>query len=570
MTSFGGFGSSLLVSNESASAVTDAALGTFVFAVPLYADFAVDTALAFSGLIRQSEKNVNIIVAFLGDEQNSLPPDMGDDLHKGLRDLLTLTDMPENWVICYFDASTAPQSLIIRHGIRGYVSPREVLEPMAILLREHSLPWSFKVWFNEIYKMGLVEGPRVMQYAWGEEVHSLVLSGNTQTEQRTEAAIEPEKLAMFLLDYAEALEFPILISDKHFSLIPLSGGEVFFAGEGFIVILSIVIVGTFLILFLIYSAKYNAFFYFNARLILKNIWIFLLLLPLLVFSIRVSALLYYYLIHSLYAPAAYTNFFGAFLTIILAALIFFLPSPLLNFIRFPRRAQFYGFSAVFIILLGIITSIFMDFSYILVFLWAFIFVFLGAMFSRPLVVILCALMIPLLAMGLLINILSTGGSEFTGLLISDNWSSTLNWITAIETALLILPMILIIIRGIILSQKNKKTGHETEPDRKYRLIILPILILIVLGTMIMQLSLISIFQFNPERREYTTIDDAVVYLSLDDTIFQNTKIIKLMLAAYGNPLRFDLVLESNNSESLLPLYTSQIPYERRKDRKSVV
>ena len=571
LVNYGGFGSSILVQVDPGrdSWNYSSGPGSFVFAVPLDVNYAVDTAIVLIDKLIKNGGSDRILIAFLGDENNSLPGLLSSVSHRGLEDLLNLADIPENWVLCYFNVNEAPERLMIHHGVRGYVTPREILEPLVSILNLHGIPWSFSMWFNEIYNLGLVEGPRVLSMAWEEEINGFVLSGESgRASQDIIKTVLAEDITEFIFNYATSLEFPILISDYHYSLLPLPGNRVFFSGEGFIAVLALVVVGVFLILFLIYSAIYNAVINFHTRLFLRHIWIFLIFLPLLVLSIRISGIIYSRFYTFFNGPAYYVNYFGAFLTLALAALIFFIPSPVLNFIRFPRRAQFYGFSAVFIIILGLLFSTFLDFSYILIFLWAFIFVFIGAMVSRPVIIFICALMVPAFALGVLINIAITGSTEFTELFVSSNWEITVNWFLSFETALLVLPLILLLKRGTILVLKSYRKGLEIKPNRMYRIILLPALIIFILGVMIIHIHLIQIIQPSSERRQYTAAGDELK-ISLEDTLFQDSRIVTFTIEASVDPVRFDFSLESETGRSLLPIYSSNIPFQRLNDGRSI-
>ena len=58
--------------------------------------------------------------------------------------------------------------------------------------------------------------------------------------------------------------------------------------------------------------------------------------------------------------------------------------------------------------------------------------------------------------------------------------------------------------------------------------------------------------------------------AIQDILFQDTRIITLRLTADGNPLRFDVSLESINNASLLPVYSAPVPYSRSIDGRTVI
>ena len=578
LAAYGGFGSNILVRSQSKGEEQDSARGTFVLAVPLEADFAVDTALALAEKIQNRDNPVNILIAFLGDETNELPAEPGEISHKGFRDLLTLVDMPENWALCYLDANETPGRLAIRHGIRGYLAPLSMIQSLPSLLKARGIPWSFRIHYNVIYKMGLVEGPEPMFIAWEDEINSFVLSGETGSSGET---ISPENLADVFLDYSGALNIPILNPDRHYFYATLPQGNVFFVSEGLTAALLIITAGVFLILFLLYSVKYNVSLVFHIRIFFRYIWIFFIFFLLLTISVKASGLLYALLYRifgpqSLNAASGAPNYAGAALTVVFAALIFFLPSPALNLIHFPRRARFYGFSAVIFILMGMFSAAFLDFSYVPIFLWAFVFVFLGASFTNPILIFLCTLLVPIFAIGALANIIATGYGRIAELFISAGWNTPGNWWAALQTALLTLPLFLLAKRGTILIQRSLRRGLEPKPNRKHRLIVVPVLLVLVLGIMVLQIRLIPQRKVLPERRlitegpETAGTKNDILKLSLDNTAFQDSRIITLGLEARGTPIRFDVSLESGVGLSLPPVYSAPVPFDREDEGRKIM
>ena len=564
LADYGGFGSSLLVRNPGTSEDPDKAQGTFVLAVPLYADFALDTALAMADLLSYRNNSVNILIAFLGDERNELPVDMGGIAHKGLRDLLSLADMPENWVLCYLDADETPGEIAILYGRRGYVAPLDIVKPLPFLFKSRGIPWSFLIRYNEIYKLGLVEGPEVLLIAWNEEINGFVMSGADNPE-RNETVL-PRELADLLLDYAETLSFPVLNPDRHYSSFILPNGDVFFLSEGYTAVLLLLAVGILFSLFLIYSARYNAILFLNFRLFTRSLWVFLILFPFLIVSIKISAFLYSRLLLLFGAPLGTANFAGAGLAVALAILVFFLSTPVLDIIRFPRRERFYGISAVMFVTIGLFSAAFLFFSYVPVFIWGFVFIFLGALLRNPILVFSCVLLLPVFPVAAMFNVFETGSNRITELLIFSGWRSTGDWGAAFQIALLFLPLFLLAKRGMVLLKKRNRRVLELKPRRKYRL---PIFISALLLAMPLQILLMK-HQNPPEPRFHAEIyNDEILNVSLEDINFQDSRIISLRAEARGRPVRFDVFLESNSSSSLLPVYSATVPFERDAEGRKI-
>ena len=581
LADYGGFGSSILVRGM---AETEKTALSFVVAVPLNAEFAVDAALALVKKLPSDPGGANILVAFLGDEFNSLPDEMGGISNKGLRDLLTLADMPENWVLCYIDIDTPPDNLIIIHGINGYVAPLEIVKPLPLIFKSRGIPWSFRIRYNEIYKLGLVKGPDALFVAWDEEINGFVLSGTARRKTIDNFPLRrflysgynvpAEDLADCLLDYAGNMRTQVIKGDRHYSYLTPPWGRAFFLDARLTVALLLIIVGLAFLSFLVYSSRYSANLLFNIRLFFKFIWFFLLLLPLMIISVKISGYLYSLLLGALNPDIVNSsgslNYAGAGLTALLAILLFILPSPALDYIRFPKRTRFYEVSAVIFITIGLFSAAFLDFSYVPVFLWAFIFVFIGAFFNKPAVVFVCIVMIPLIAFDALFNIIETGSYTIAELIISSSWATLDNWLAAFIIALFSLPLFLLIKRVSILMQKSKL--HEPaikKINHKKRLIIYSASFVLVIAAMVLQILMLPGKTLS-ERRTLIAGADSGLELTLDNVSFQDSTIITMHLKAKGNPVRFDVSIESEGDDSLLPVYSAPVPFERYDDGKKII
>ena len=584
LSGYGGFGSSILVRFSSHSnpladknqlSATEGHLsgGAFVLAVPLYADFAVDAALALTRQLSalQRDSACNIIVAFLGDELMALPYDVGGIMHKGLRDLVSLNSMPEDWLICYLDVSAPPEELVVNHGTRGYVAPLDVIKPLPSLLRARAIPFSFLIRYNAIYKLGLAEGPDPINTAWEKEINSFVFSGKPASVNSEKETISPDDVALFLTDYAQTISFPILEADRHYSIIVLPGGNIRFLNEELTVALLVIMFALFLIIVLVLSVSNYIGMIFHLKLFFKYIWIFLILLPLLVVSIKAAGFLYSMVLSYHNVPSELVTYAGAGLTLLLSVLLFAMPSPLLSLVKFPGRANFYSFSSVLFILLCLLFAVSLDFSYVPIFLWAFLLISLGASLSNPLLIFACVILAPILAFGASVNIIKNGSGRIIALLLSPGIGTLVNWLSAIMAALFILPIFLLSKYGAIVIQKTTHNGLEPRPNRKNRLIIIPAAVITVLLIMFMQVLLISRGIKKPERRQITEYGTGnTLNISINNRNFQDSQILTLEISAEGNPVRFDVSLESSTGRNLLPIYSSMVPFDRDETGQKII
>ena len=584
LSGYGGFGTSILVrflsqsnlaADKSMNPYSEAHIsgGALVLAVPLYADFAVDAALALTQQLAalQTGYSNDILIAFLGDELTALPHDQGGITHKGLRDLVSLNNLPEDWLIFYLDITNPPEELIVNHGTSGYVAPLDIIKPLPSLFRKRSIPISFRIRYNAVYKLGLAEGPDPINTAWENEINCIVLSGKSRSLNSSKETINPESVALLLADYAETISFPILEADRHYSIMILPGGNVQFLNEGLTAALLVILFAFFLIIMLILSVTNYIGMVFHLKLFLMYIWIFLLLLPLLVVSIKAASFLYSMVLSYHNVSIELVTYTGAALTLLLAVLLFAMPSPLLSLVKFPGRAHFYGFSSVLFILMCLLLAVFLDFSYVPIFLWAFLLISLGASLSNPLLVFGCVVLAPIFAFGALINIIKNGSSRIIALIISPGIDISVNWFGAIMAALFILPLFLLTKYGAILIQKSSHNGLEPKPNRINRLIFIPIAAFLVLGLMFTQVMIISQNIKQPERRQITENSNGTILdVSLSNRQFQDSLILTLQISAAGNPVRFDVSLESSNGRNLLPIYSSMVPLDRDDNGKKII
>ena len=545
LTNYGGFGSSILARIRGVS-YNEETGGTFVLAVPLDAEFSVETGIAFAEIVTDKPLPINVLVAFLADERLALLTE--GNSHKGLRDLLTLVDLPENWVLCYLDVREIPGELVIHHRAGDYLAPLEIIRPLTDLLISKDITWSFNSRQNAL-------NPELLSIIWEEEINNFYLTAKSlEIDEAIEKSITPTDLAELLVEYAQSLYLPVINTDRHYSFFNFPGKNSFYINEGLTTLLLLGTIIVSLLVYLIYSTRKNVIVFYHLRFFIKYIWVFLLLFPLLALLIYAVRYFYSILLSFLNPSISTVNNTGSILIFLLAGAAFFLPFPVPFLSRFHRRAWFYGFSGVMWVAIGILFSIFIDFSYALVFLWAYCFAFMGASFSNPILIVFFAIMIPLFS--------------FNTILLNDSRS----WLAAFQAALITLPVLLLFKRAIVLFQKPKKRKFNPALKRRLYLIIAPLLVIFFVAAMIVQITLLPENVIIQERRFITENNQTedITNLSLESLIFQDSRIITLQFGARGNPLRFDIFLESESGLILLPVYSATTPFERRDEGRTIV
>ena len=558
MADYGGFGSSLHVRISQGDTT-----GTFVLAVPISSTFAVETALVLIEAAGYQKLNFNLLVAFLGDEKSELDStefSLDGFSNKGLRDLITLTDMPGNWVVSYLDLNAPPKSLYILHGSEDYIAPLELVRSLPSLFKAHDIPASFEVRHNGLFKLGLAKDSEVLNLLMEGEINGIYFSSrdSINTERISVDGIniiDAKNLAMLLLDYAETLELPLQNPDRHYSLIVL-GPYVFFISEKVSVILLISSIAVFIFSFMVYSISKRVILFVRIRLFIKYSWIFLIFLPLMVFFIRGTGLFYAFLLGLFQVPAPGSDFWGSILIILSALWLFYFVSLGLDLFHFPRKAGFYGASAIILAALGLITAAILDFTYTSIFIWAFTFIYLAATLKKPVLITISVFFIPLLPLLALYNVWQLQGLPVYFFIVQG---SNRTWVAISQAAILCLPMILLLKRDVIFI-KLKRNLRKIYIFRNlwFRLGVL----IFLFSLMILQVFFLSLEKSGESRRE--TFEEDILNLAITETIFLESRIVNIVLHSPVNPIRFDLFLKSDNDDIPL-IYSAPIPQERQND-----
>ena len=574
---YGGFGSSLHVRiNRSGGNAPDieSADNTFVLAVPLDSDFSIETALAFIGLAKaegsgthagQAAANSgiaasrpalpNLLIAFLGNEKSELNDPRFS--HTGLRDLASLQEMTGTWVVCYLEIDETPESLRICHGGADYISPLELVKPLPSLFKAREIPASFEVRFNELYKLGLARGSEELSLLWSEEIDGICLNsrpsdfGKGKGESGDSGnSIDPENLAELLLEYSESITFPLASPDRHYTLVSLAGKFIIFLSEKTALFFLITSLGILFFILIVYSAAHRVIFISKLRLFLKHCWILLFLFPLLILLLQGAGFLYALLLTLFKVPIPRMDFWGSMLIILLGLWLFLFLSHGLDYLRFPRKAGFYAVSAIISAGIGLFCAIAFDITFIALFLWAFVFTFLGALQKKPWQVFLCAFCILVVGLGLLNNIRELGGLAIHFFVPQ---SGNRNLSAVLQTAFLALPHILLLKRGLILMY-HKRQKHFIP---LWFWIGAPGFLILLMTFQIMGLSRTAHVQTRRSIEE----NFSIFGINLTETEFLESRIIEISMFARGNPLRFDLYLE-NEDRGSIQLYSSPVPYDR--------
>lgn len=321
-----------------------------------------------------------------------------DGEFRGLEDLIPFLDYPENAVLTYLDFSFPPEEIAIHHGVRGGISPLAIVRPLSGALEKKDIPYRFNIHSHELYNLGLAEGPAVLEYAHAQEIPAVLLTAAGDVS----GGVTAELLAEALAGYARAVRWKTGGLDTHYSLFSY-GDHIFFLSEGLTLILILFLAGTGIALWLIRSMPGG----------LKKRY------PLKPGAPHQS--------EPQETPQQP-------------------PSVSSEPVPFPGRypADHCAHIAIFLAILGILGGTLLDLSCAPAFIWNLAFTILGATLRLTPAVFICALLSPFKGIETIFQTLREG--VFTGSLRPEIYP---------VLALLVLPCLLLVLRGIILVMEQR-------------------------------------------------------------------------------------------------------------------
>lgn len=596
-TEYGGFGSSIHIHippSGDALPSGDAFPGeiSFVLAVPLSGTgeaprefpeetpgeepaspgelpFHIKTALAFIDEIRSRGTEMNIRVAFLGDEVQRLPREFQKRPHMGLEDLYNTLDSPEDTVLWYLDMVNAPRRISIHHGTAVTIAPLNILRSLPALCDGHHIPYRFAVRFNELYKLRLIDGPSPLQFAQTREINALYISGDRDPLSlpailpfgaSSGEPIPAAEFAGMIAAYTASLRVSAENLDYHFTLINLFG-KTLFVSEPMTITILLLAAALFFFVLLIYSILYRHILIIQWRIFIRRSWMLLILLAFLMVTLQGGGMLLSFLLNRFHISQTAGAYGGAVLKLLMAMVLFSFLHPLPELLYIPRKENFYGNTAIILVALGVIFAAFLDITLIPLSLWAFLFVFLGASVKIPLLVYLSAFFTPMQAVVAFVNTLSAGNSRLAEIIHSNNFFINFYF------AVVLLPFMLIFKRGAVLSRKGKA-------PRSLKAQLIPRLALLAgsLGIIFVYINyMVKHPAIEPVRRTIveTSSERGILNIRSLELGFLERRITEINLEARGNPVRFDMYLDTGGSGVFPVVYSAPMPFSFSEGRDSI-
>jgi hypothetical protein len=605
-TEYGGFGSSIhVVIPASAGSLAESSSGeaprgekradAFVLALPLSprnpagnADdfpYSFEVALFFIEKILERGTEKDILVAFLGDEWSALPPPRRNP-HLGMEDLIANSGINERTGLIYLEMEKESPGLVIHHGTRKTLAPLNLLGPLIQSCDSRNIPYTMAIGFNELYKLALAEGPSALGTAHGREIPAVALSGaDPALGNFTGKALDAAALGNMLADYAASLDLNRENYDYHYLIFQLFH-RTFFVSEYVTVILFLAVSALFIFGILIYSVVFRFRMVMQWKVFLKRSWVLILFYLLLVLSFEGAALTVRILTGGriflgnggltggspggIFSSLVYG---AAGIQLLLGTAFFYLISPALELIHVPRREEFYGNASVILGALAMFLAALLDITFMPLFMWAFIFIFLAACVRRPLVVLICGLLTLQQAAAALWTLSRTGNTRLGVLILSGNTQVIL------YTALISLPFFIILKRSVIITRRRKtpRTWFQRMFPR-----------FIFLGAAGAALG-VALFLLIPTpgpvpvRKTITDIPQGSAmeipgngeYLRMEvqDRVLLERRSLGITLEAPGTPLRFDLYLDNApllraEAQEIPVIYAAPMPFRSIEDANS--
>jgi hypothetical protein len=345
--------------------------------------------------------------------------------------------------------------------------------------------------------------------------------------------------------------------DYHYSLFYFSG-RTFYLSETATVLVFLSAAALLLFLFLVYSLISRRMLIIQWRIFMRHIWVVGLLFLLLAVSLFLAEL-WSALVKKLLALDGYADLLLMAAKILCAIAFYNLLVPYFSRLRIPRKGNYFGSAAALLTVTGSMIAAVLDLSFVLLFLWACLFAFLGSIFRKAPLVIGAALLTPLELLAALANLAGRGYTRIFEIMDSGSLSITL------YTVLTVLPCFLLLHRAEYLSGRTRHAAGNAGKRLIRRLIAAGASLLIFF-------SLALWFSRQPrqegERKILIDEDERFLVLKAESGVFLDRRIISLRVEAKEEPRLFTLKLES--PDKALIIYDTPMPYRFAPDNKSVV
>lgn len=536
LSQYGSFGTSLQF--DFTQDYTDESKDTVILvAVPLCSEFSVTVVEDLLFELRNKPINVNLRISFLADESNG---------HRGLIEQLDQFDDPESVVVLYFDLQHNKGPLSLYHGSQGHIGPLQLVHEAVKIGEQHAIPIEIPEPYNELFRLNLLKGTEAL-----ENIHERGFSAieiTNQSSAPTGPILDKKNISSFLKDYIEKIPQDTALFDFHYTILN-TNKHYLFINEKHTIIIIICSVFCTLLFFTINSIIFRHKIIIYWIIFLRRSWVLLLYFGLLLGSLYISRIcIWIWLLR--YGTTASLPSTVALLFPLFWLSLFSIISPILQNIRIPKRASFYGQSGIMVTLWGLLLSITIDISFMPVFIWALFWTFVGSQVHNYFVNLLCSLLAPTQIIVLYIFTALKNNAIFPLYIYPSQFLNSL------VISFLVLPFILIWKRTMLLSlqKREQRSGRN-----KY--LIYKVIVTFALFCIILSIGPTSISTNNADNDIITNSKTPLFSTDLSSTSFLNQKAIKITLKTKTTIDRYQIFLLKNDLPDI-SLIESTIPFTK--------
>jgi hypothetical protein len=410
--------------------------------------------------------------------------------------------------------------------------------------------------------MGLVQGPEALSFLHERGFPALLIAaGDRPRMGQNEAPLSVESVADGLYAYALSLKEIPEAADRRYFFFSV-GRRVIPLPEGLSVALFALITALGLGAVLSYSLTHRHLLIARGMVFLRRSWAPLLFLAILFVCLLSAGFAVSFILRSFGATAETARYGAAALKFTLALALYSVAAPFFTRRPVPRRAHFYGTIACFLLAGGCFIAALIDFTFVPLFLWAFVVSLAASVVHTPSATFALAGLAPL---QILLAAAAAIGSREAGpariLLSEDVWIN-------LFFAFALLPFLMLFRRAAALSRS--RAGASQEKRALYSRI------LFFAGTILAVLSYANDTAAAErrmavpvrERMEATSSGPGRLSLQVASTTFLDRRTLRINLrpeaAPKATPVRLDLSFESEESVSI---YDAPVPWVLSADGK---
>jgi hypothetical protein len=330
--------------------------------------------------------------------------------------------------------------LVFEQGAAGFVTPFQMLKDLPDMCRARGIAYEFPIANNELFHLGLAEGPAVFEALKDTGVGVLAARACGDADS---ASFETAFCDM-LIAYACSLDLSS-DPDTHYMLAMNAAGRARFVSGRVFVIILLAGIAVLTAAFLIASAARRRVIIPRWRVFARFCWALPVRLAAMTLALETARRLVPLASGAERLPP---NNAAACLLIALAMCLYGLITLVFDELKMPGKAFFYGYAAILTALLDGVILISLDITMISFCAGAFAFTLLGALWKNTIICYLAGCMIPLQGLGFFYALFTQGNSKFAAYILDAGLPS------ALMISLMLLPVLFVFRRGRLLIRRT--------------------------------------------------------------------------------------------------------------------